>query len=50
MSDYEELKANRDRAHRVFTELLTGVPEEVKAAMVALYDLIRYEQQLASHK
>lgn len=42
-----ELLRQQQRAHQVFTECLTGVPNEVKDAIVALYDLVRADLALS---
>ena len=41
-----DLQQQQQRAHHVFTEMLTSVQPEVKHALVALYDLVRIEQQI----
>lgn len=46
MSNLAELQQQQHRAHQVFTEILTAVSPEVKDAIVALYELVRIEQQI----
>lgn len=45
-SQLESIQAQRDHAERVFVEMLTAVPPEVKEALIALQDLMKAEQQL----
>lgn len=47
MSQQSQLEQQHQRAHQVFTEMLTAVQPEVKDALVALYELVRLEQQLS---
>lgn len=45
-SQRDDLQTQRQHAERVFTEMLTAVPAEVKEALIALRDLLQVEQEL----
>ena len=46
MIKQEQTQQDHDRAHRIFTEMLTSVGPETKDALIALYTLVRAEIEL----